>query len=204
MTTGVWGRRTTPDINQTFSEPPTCNSKPGARVSKWLNTVVSTKGVKPVSSHLLKSRVSNIHPIAPIKTAIHSIKPIKPGTTMGKPLPSHWRSTSTTKERPWSVAPLRLKTATSPKSYKPWGGERPANSTPPDSKRLSSIPRPKELNLLASWPRNPNCPALYLAPVWLVTLTGGPRPTNLPPRCDRTTQNNFVLSPKPVHVAIKQ
>jgi hypothetical protein len=68
-----------------------------------------------VSDHFLKSRVSNTHPTAPIKTAIHPVKPIKPGTTMGKPLPSHWRSTSTTKERPWSIAPLRLKTTTSPK-----------------------------------------------------------------------------------------
>jgi hypothetical protein len=68
-----------------------------------------------VSGHFLESKVSNTHPTAPIKNAIHPVNPIKPGTTMGKPLPSHWRSTSATKERPWSVAPLRLKTATSPK-----------------------------------------------------------------------------------------
>jgi hypothetical protein len=68
-----------------------------------------------VSGHFLKSRVSSIHLIVPIKTAIHPVKPIKPGTTMGKPLLSHWRSTSTTKGKAWSVAPLRLKTATSNK-----------------------------------------------------------------------------------------
>jgi hypothetical protein len=98
-----------------FSGPPTCNSKPRARARKSLYTRVSSKGVKPVSGHLLESRVSNTHPTAPIKFVIHPINPIKPGTTMGKPLPSHWRSTSVAKERPWSVAPLRLKTATSPK-----------------------------------------------------------------------------------------
>jgi hypothetical protein len=83
------GYEATPDINQMFSGPLTCNSKPRARTSKWLNTGVSSKGVKPVSGHFLKSRVSNIHPTLPINTAIHPVRPIKPGTTMGKPLPSH-------------------------------------------------------------------------------------------------------------------
>jgi hypothetical protein len=104
-----------PDINQMFFGPPICNSKPRARASKRLNTGVSTNGVKPVSGHFLKSRVSNIHPIAHINTAIHPVKPIKPGTTMGKTLPSHWRSMSTTRRKAWFVAPLRLKAATSPK-----------------------------------------------------------------------------------------
>jgi hypothetical protein len=95
-----------------FSGPSTCNSKPRARASKRLNTGVSSKSGKPVSGHFLESRVSNIHPTMPINTAIH---PVKPRTTMGRPLLSHLRSTSNTKERQWSVALLRLKTATSPK-----------------------------------------------------------------------------------------
>jgi hypothetical protein len=60
-------------------------------------TGVSSKGVKPVSGHFLESRVSNTHPTAPIKNVIHPVNLIKPGTTMGKSLPSHWRSTSATK-----------------------------------------------------------------------------------------------------------
>jgi hypothetical protein len=68
-----------------------------------------------VSGHFLESRVSNIHPTVPINTVIHPVKPIEHGTTMGRPPLSHWRSTSTTKGKLWSVAPLRLKTATSPK-----------------------------------------------------------------------------------------
>jgi hypothetical protein len=51
---------------------------------------------------LLKSGVSRIHPIRAM-------------TTMGNHLMSRWRSTSTTKGKTWSVAPLRLKAATSAK-----------------------------------------------------------------------------------------
>jgi hypothetical protein len=95
-----------------FSGPPTYNSKQRARASKRLNTGVSSKSGKPVSGHFLESRVSDIHPTMPINTVIH---PVKPRTTMGRPLLSHWRSTSTTKGKAWSIALLRLKTASSPK-----------------------------------------------------------------------------------------
>jgi hypothetical protein len=66
---------------------------------------VKTKRVKPVLRHLLKSGVSKNHHITPSKA----------GTTTGKPLPSHWRSTSTTKRNAWFlVIPLSLKTTTPP------------------------------------------------------------------------------------------
>jgi hypothetical protein len=81
---------------------PHAKSKPRARDRDRRNTGVSTKRVKPVLSQLLKSEVSKIHPI-------------KDMTTTGKHLTSRWRSTSTTKGKTWSVAPLRPKAATSPK-----------------------------------------------------------------------------------------
>jgi hypothetical protein len=81
---------------------PPAKSKPRARASNRLNIGVSTKRVKLVPSHLLKSGVSKIHPI-------------KAMTTTGNHLTSRWRSTNTTKGKTWFVAPLRLKVATSPK-----------------------------------------------------------------------------------------
>ena len=71
-------------------------------MSKRLNTGVSTKRVKPVSSHLLKRRVSKIHPT---KTSRRS--PLTP-TTKG-PVTSHWRSTRTTRGKTWPVVHLRPK-----------------------------------------------------------------------------------------------
>jgi hypothetical protein len=61
-----------------------------ARVSKGLSTGVSTKQIKPVPRHLLKRGVSKIHPISP-RWNTHT---------------SPWRTTRTTKGRPWPVAPL--------------------------------------------------------------------------------------------------
>jgi hypothetical protein len=105
-----WGLRTTFDLWSPSSgvDPP--KSPPSlppvklnrrVRGSNWLNTGVSTKRVKPVLIHLLKSGASKIHPI-------------KVMTTTGKPFPTHWRSTSTTRRDAWSVMPLKLKTATTP------------------------------------------------------------------------------------------
>jgi hypothetical protein len=144
-----------------FSEPLTCNSKPRERASKRLNTGVTTKGVKPVPGHFLKSRVSNIHPTAPIKTVIHPIKPIKPGTTMGKPLPSHWRSKSTTKRKAWSVAPLRLKTASSPKLVliTRWRMSSKLNTTRLKVSTINTMTKGTEP--LASRPRKPNYPEIW-------------------------------------------
>jgi hypothetical protein len=66
-----------------------------ARVSNGLSTGVSTKRIKPVPRHLLKRGISKIDPISP-RWNTHT---------------SPWRSTHTTKGRPWSVAPLGHKTA---------------------------------------------------------------------------------------------
>jgi hypothetical protein len=81
---------------------PPAQSKPGARASKRHNTGVTTKRVKPVPSHLLKSGISKIHPI-------------KAMTTTGNHLTSCWRGMSTTKGKMRSIAPLRLKVVTSTK-----------------------------------------------------------------------------------------
>jgi hypothetical protein len=65
------------------------------REREWAKTQhwVSVKGIKLVSCHLLKSGVNKIHPITP-RWNTHT---------------SPWRTTSTTRWRPWSVAPLRPK-----------------------------------------------------------------------------------------------
>jgi hypothetical protein len=54
-----------------------------------------------VPSHLLKSGVSKNHPI-------------NATATTGNHLMSHWRSTSTTKGKTWSIGSLRPKVVTSP------------------------------------------------------------------------------------------
>jgi hypothetical protein len=71
---------------------------------------VSTKRVKPVPSHLLKSGVSTIQNIFPTKATSTNTTT---QTTMRKPSLSNWRRTKTTKGRPWAVPPLHLN-ATSP------------------------------------------------------------------------------------------
>jgi hypothetical protein len=119
-------------------------------VSKRLNTEISTKIVKPMLSHMLKSRVSTIHPTTPIK----------PRTTTGKPLLSHWRSTSATKGRTWFIAPLRLKDVTSPRLI---SITKRRTYSKRNTTKLNSLPpasRPKELNRPSSQARNSNFPAL--------------------------------------------
>jgi hypothetical protein len=69
-----------------------------ARVSKGINTEVSTKRIKPVPHHFLKRGVSQIHPISP-RWNTHT---------------SPSRTTRTTKGRPWPVAPLGPKTVIVP------------------------------------------------------------------------------------------
>jgi hypothetical protein len=103
-----------------------------------------------VPRDLLKSGVSKIHPIRAM-------------TTTGNHLTSRWRSTSTMKRKTWSVDPLRLKAATSPKlvlitrwrtyskhtttrlntpvTYTTTKGTKPINTTTPKAETLSASGR---------------------------------------------------------------
>ena len=92
---------------------PPAKSKARTRASTRLNTGVSTKRVKPVPSHLLKSGVSQIKPHQ--ATTVNTLTPQRRNPLTSKrrsPLKSHRRTTSTTRGKPWSVVPLRLKAAT--------------------------------------------------------------------------------------------
>jgi hypothetical protein len=59
-------------INQMFFKSPAWNSKMSTWANKRLSTGVSTKRVKPVPSHLLKSGVSTIQNIFPTKATFCS------------------------------------------------------------------------------------------------------------------------------------
>jgi hypothetical protein len=85
-------------INQKTSMPPTRKIKNESESEQTTQHWVSTKLIKPVSCHLLKSGVRKIHPISP-----------RWNTHM-----SPWRTTCTMKGRPWPVAPLGPKTAIVP------------------------------------------------------------------------------------------
>jgi hypothetical protein len=85
-------------INQKTSMPPTRKIKNESESEQTTQHWVSTKLIKPVSCHLLKSGVRKIHPISP-----------RWNTHM-----SPWRTTRTMKGRPWPVAPLGPKTAIVP------------------------------------------------------------------------------------------
>jgi hypothetical protein len=108
-------------INQTPSMPPTCKIKNESKSEQTTQHWVSTKRIKPVSCHLLKCGVSKIHPTSP-----------RWNTHM-----SPWRTTHTTKGRPWPVAPLGPEAViVPPYSFWPRAKERPVNSPRPNPTHL--------------------------------------------------------------------
>jgi hypothetical protein len=95
-------------------------------VNKRLNTGVSTKRVKPVLSHLLKSGVSTIQNIFPTKAAYMNTTTV---TTTREPSLCNWRRTKNTKGRLWAVPPLHLKATTPPIPVLSTRGRTPSKLT---------------------------------------------------------------------------
>jgi hypothetical protein len=96
-------------------------------VSKRLSTRVSTKRVKLMPCHLLKRGVSKIHPISS-RWNTHTFP---------------WRTTRTTKGRPWPIAPLGPKAAIVPPILVLATSE--ATSSKP------TTPEPNPLTIFSMW-----------------------------------------------------